>query len=472
MANIPGTNVPALSFGDAGFVAPQPAAVLAGVQTDISAAFGSTLSYSLTTPQGQISASEAALINNFNEIMVYFSNQTNPAFASGRMQDAIAAIYFLERQPAESTVLQCPCAGLENTVIPENAIITDTSGNTYLCEGGGTIPSTGSITLSFANKVAGPIPVPASNQVSIYQAIPGWDSVAVDSGVVGKDVESRAAFEQRRRDSVAGNSLGAIGSIIGAVSRVAGVTDFYGYDNGTSGPFVVDGVTVAANSIYICVLGGVDDDVAQAIISKKGPGCSYTGTTIVTTYDANPLYNAPIPYVVKFQRPVPLDVLFSVLIVNGPLVPADAVAQVQAAIIAAANGDDGGARARIGSTILAARYVTPVALLGSWAQISSLRVGSANTSVGQFTGVIAGTALTASAITGTIAVGQTLSSATGDIIAGTTIVSGAGSAWVVSISQTVGSQAMKSSVAASSQVAARADQNPVVQAANIAVALT
>lgn len=57
-----------------------------------------------------------------------------------------------------------------------------------------------------------------------------------------------------------------------------------------------------------------------------------------------------------------------------------------------------------------------------------------------FTGSITGTALTVSGVTGTIAVGQTLFGA--GVTAGTTITAGSGTAWTVSASQTVASEAM------------------------------
>ena len=90
------------------------------------------------------------------------------------------------------------------------------------------------------------------------------------------------AFEARRQDSVAGNSFGAIGAIIGAVAQVPGVVDYYGYDNGSSSPITVLGVTINANSVYVCTYGGANAAVAQAILSKKSGGCGYTGNVTVT----------------------------------------------------------------------------------------------------------------------------------------------------------------------------------------------
>ena len=78
---------------------------------------------------------------------------------------------------------------------------------------------------------------------------------------------------------------------------------------------------------------------------------------------------------------------------------------------------------------------------GSTGILYPLTSGTAvSTATCSFTGVISGSALTASAITGTIAIGQ-LITGTG-VTAGTTIISGSGTAWVVSVSQTVSSTAM------------------------------
>ncbi|MFA6903327.1 MAG: hypothetical protein WC236_09615, partial [Gallionellaceae bacterium] len=223
-----------------------------------------------------------------------------------------------------------------------------------------------------------PIACPATTLSQIYRAIPGWDSInnAAD-GVLGQDVESRSAFETRRQQSVAANSQGMLASVLGSVLNVAGVSDAYVTENNTSSPITITGVTLVANSIYVCVQGGVDLDVATAILKKKMPGCNYNGTTTVSVTDANPLYNPNFPtYSVKFQRPTPLAIKFAVSIANSASVPADAGAQIQNAIISAFSGGDGGPRARIGSTLFASRYYSTIAVLGSWAQIISVQIGT------------------------------------------------------------------------------------------------
>ena len=338
-----GTNVPGPTFGPNGFQIASGPAILTGTQLDIQQAFDTALNFALNTSQGQLASSEAADISNAQQLFAYYCNQVDPAYSSGRMQDAIARIYFLQRNPALPTVLQVNCtgggagAGVPLPVSPVPAQIVDNNGNIYSLTSTITLPGGGGTVIgSFACVTPGPIPVPAgANPIQIYKAIPGWDSVSLVSGVQGVNVESRQAFEGRRQDSVAGNSMGAIGSIIGAVAKVAGVIDYFGYNNNQSSPATVGGVTIAANAIYICVAGGSASAVAQAIFSKKGPGAPMTGTTTVTAYDNNPLYASPVPYEISFTIATPLQLLFAVTLVSGPNIPSNAASLIQNALIAA-----------------------------------------------------------------------------------------------------------------------------------------
>jgi len=436
------TNVPAPSFGVTGFVAPSEADVLAGVEADMNAAFGGNLNFdNQETPQGQLATSTTAIIGNANDTFVAITNQVDPAFAAGRMQDAIGRIYFITRNPSEPTVVQATCTGLPGVVIPEGAIAQATDENLYVCTQAGTIPAGGTIALSFSCSVNGPVPCPEGSLNVIYQAIPGWDSVTnLVDGVMGNDTETRQAFEARRAQSVAKNSVGSLTSVLGAVLGVANVLDAYATENDSASPATVGGATLAANSLYVAVVGGDVNAVAKAIWSKKAPGCAYNGNTTVVVQDNNSGYSPPFPsYNVTFEIPPPLPILFAVSIANGPQVPSNAIVLVQNAIIAAFAGADGGPRARIGSTIYASRFTAPIAALGSWALIISLRIGSNNDSDAvAFSGRIAATTLTVSeVISGSLAIGQTISDTTGLIIPGTKITGGSGVSWTVSASQTV-----------------------------------
>jgi hypothetical protein len=487
----PVTAVPQPTLGPNGYIAPAESAILTGVQSDINTSFNSDLNFGSTTnptPQGQLATTQAAEIGNVNDILLWYTNNIDPAYASGRMQDAIGRIYFIERLPALPTIVQALCSGLAGTVIPTGALATDTSGNQYVCTQGGTIPATGSITLSFSCTVPGPTACPADALNAIYRAVPGWDSIINPAdGVIGQNTESRAAFELRRQQSVAKNSFGAIGSIIGAVSEVAGVIDYAGYDNGSNSPTVYGGVTIAKNSIYICVAGGTTSAVAQAIWSKKSGGCSYNGNTTATAYDSNPLYPQPIPYSVTWETPAPLAVYFNVVLLNNPNVPANAATLVQNAIVNAFAGGDGGPRARINSTILATRFIAPILALGSWAQVVSIQIGSNNTPAAALTGSISGTKLQVSSVqSGTLQLGEFISGTVGGtaggtaggsgILPGTEITAFAGGtggtgAYTVNFSQTAPVQGLIAALANQNSVTVNLNQIPVIAPQQIAVSL-
>lgn len=472
------TNVPQPTFGPTGFVAPSEADILAGVQADINAAFGGGLNPGLSTPQGQLASSETAIIGDAYAVFLRFCNQVDPAFADGRMQDAIARIYFIQRIAGAPTTVQATCTGLTGVVIPVGALGKATDGNLYVCQQAGTIPSGGSIVLPFACQANGPIPCAAGSLNTIYQAIFGWDAITnVADGALGRNVETRAEFETRRSLSTAINSTGHLPAILGAVLQVDGVLDAYVDENNAAAPVTVGGVSIGANSLYICVLGGAAQDVADAIWSRKAPGCGYTGNTTVTVVDPSPQYLPPPPaYAVTFETPTIVD--FSVLVVmkNNAAIPSNALTLIRDAIISAFAGADGGSRAKIGSTVFASRYYGPVATLGAWAsQIVDIQLGVSGDAA-HFTGSVSGTTLTVSAVaSGALAVGQLIQDTLGNLTSGTTITAlGTGTGgigtYTVSATQTVSSEAMTATTLVNS-VLMDINQAPAVAANDIALAL-
>jgi hypothetical protein len=474
------TNVPPPQWTDTGFLIPSAADVLAGVTEDINEAFGGGLNPALDTPQGQLATSETAVIDEVNATFLKFTNQVDPAFATGRMQDAIARIYFLERNPSQPTVVQAVCNGLPGVSIPSGSLALAADGNQYLCTEDGVIGAGGTVTLPFECLVVGPIPCPAGSLNQIYRAIPGWDSINnPDDGVLGNNVEGRAAFEARRAASVALNSQGSLPSVLGAVLAVPNVIDAFVTENVSNNVQTIGGVSLYPNSLYVAVVGGNANDIAKAIWTRKAPGCAYNGNTTVTVYDQSPQYVPPYPaYRVSFEIPNPLAILFAVNIVNSNLVPADAATQIQNAIVTAFAGGDGGPRAKIGTKLFASRFYAPVAALGSWAQIISIEIGSNNNPAAVFTGAIAGNTLTVSAVaSGTLAVGQVISDTSGALKVGTTITAlgtgtGGTGTYIVSTTPNVSSESMVAAVPNLFDINVDIDQVPTVSPNDIIVTLS
>jgi len=368
------TNVPFPSFGPDGFTSPEELDILAGVARDFSDAFGGALNTNVSTPQGQLATSLAAVIGAFNDLFVDFTNQVDPAYASGRMQDAIARIYFLTRRAATPTLVTGTASGATGVIIPAGSLAKASDGTIYQSLSTATIPASGSVDIPFAALTTGPIACPAGSLNRIYRTVPGWDSITnTTDGTIGQYQESRDAFEERRAASVAINANGILPAIRGAVLNVPGIADAYVTENATASAVTIGTQTIAARTLYVCVEGGTDDDVARAIWTKKAPGCGYTGSTSVTVADTNSGYVTPPTYTVKFQRAASLAANFAISIANKPDVPSDAVAQIQAAVTAAF-----GPLARIGQTLYASSFVSPIAQLGPWARVLTVTINGVN----------------------------------------------------------------------------------------------
>lgn len=286
------TSVPSVTFGPTGFVSPVDSAILAGVQADQNSALGGNLNQGLTTPQGQLASSEAAIISECYGLFGAITQGVDPAYASGRMQDAIGRIWYLTRIPAASTVVTATCSGLNGTFIPINAKAVDMAGNIYLAIQSGTI-SGGTVSLEFACQTTGPIVCITGALNQIYQAIPGWDSITNPApGVVGRNVESRADFETRRAQSVALNATGQTGAVLANVLAVSGVLDGYALENplAVNSGAVFTG-SVSGNTLTVTAVTSGTIAIGQIItgtgvtsgseISSLGTGTGGTGTYIL-----------------------------------------------------------------------------------------------------------------------------------------------------------------------------------------------
>ena len=373
------TNVPALAFVQTGITAPDEVDILDGVLSDLDTAFGGGLNKQLSTPQGQWATSLAAVIADKNAQIVQMSNNFNPDTADGIWQDALGRIYFLTRLAAQSTVVTVTVNGLVGTVIPAGTLVKDTNGNTYAFTGAVTIGDSGLADGEVQNVASGPIPCAAGTLTQVFQSVAGFDTITnAADGTLGRDVETRADFETRRKASVAANAKGTPESIYANVFAVADVLDCYVLDNPT-GSVVTKGSTnysMLANSVYVAAVGGVDADIAKAIWQKKDLGCSMNGNTSVTVEDQSG-YSYPYPaYTVKFQRPSSLPIKFAVQVAANSSLPSNYSDLVKAAIVARFNGTDGTTRERIGSYIYSSRYYGAVQSVSSIASILSILIGT------------------------------------------------------------------------------------------------
>lgn len=403
------TNVPPITWSTTGIVVPPEASVLAGVQADINQAFGGNLNFeNLQTPQGQLSSSIAAAISNCYALFSQLVNGMDPDLNSGFMQDTIGRIYFMNRSPGTGTVVACTCIGLAGTPIPtgspSNPQAKDTAGNLYYCVQGADILTGGSITLNFANCVVGPIGCPEGTLTGIYQTVPGWDQITNPAaGDLGSYVQSPEAFEYQREQSVAANAQGFLAAVFGAVSGLSGVIAVFCIENDSDAAvdYGPTGYPLAANSIYVGVIGGTPSAIAQAIFTKKSPGCPQNGNQTVTVYDTTYPAGEQPAYSVKYNIPNSVGMSCTVTLGSSTGLPSNINTLIQNAILAlfqsGTQGPPAIAPAGIASLIIAANYFAPVLATSSGLPLLSITWGTLFSGTGSVTD--SSTTLTISAVT-------------------------------------------------------------------------
>lgn len=373
------SNVPQLKITATGVTIPQSVDIRTGVLADTNQAFGGELDVvTPSTPQAYLADNLTQNIVDANAQVAYFVNQVDPANAEGRMQDAIARIYFLDRNGATASLVQATCVGQVGVTLPAGMLAQDDFGNLWVSTDSATFPSGGSAVIPFACQTLGPVELGIGQLTRIAQAYNGWDAITnLNSAYVGNSTESRAQFETRRKEYVSANAHGSTTSIRSAVWGVDGVLDVFAYDNFTNSVMLY-GCTnypIAPHSIYVGVLGGESEDVAKAIWTKKDCGCDMNGNTSVVVQDKDG-YSYPYPqYTIKFHRPTATPIKFSIQLANNSSLPSNITQLTKDAIRATFNGENGAQRARMGGTIFASNFYAAVASVGASVSILQIKVG-------------------------------------------------------------------------------------------------
>lgn len=322
-----------------GTVVPDTADQLAQVQSEYRAAFGADLIVDPETPQGVLITAETAARDAVARNNATLANQINPNLAGGIFLDAILALTGVERTPAtRSTISGAALTGIPGTVIPAGSQATTTAGDVWQTIATVTLDGSGNATADFESVEYGPISATAGSLNSITSLVLGWETVTnANAATLGTLEQSDQAARALRRNTLAAQGIALPLAIASALYLVEGVKSLAFRENVTSAPITIDGVTLVAHSIYACVDGGTDADVAAALLANKSLGADWNGTTTVNVTDPS----SGQVYPVKFSRPVAVPVKVEVT-VRGTAGLSDVIGAVRAAVLAYANGEQDG----------------------------------------------------------------------------------------------------------------------------------
>lgn len=275
-----------------GIVVPDTSQIKADVENEFRSALGQDLDTSASTPQGRLIEAETVARKRVIENMALLANMMNKDQAFGIWLDSLGSTFGVERIGATRTRVSCTLTGTEGTVIPENAQAQDTKGNIYYLENSVTIGESGTATADFLCMEKGAIECQANTLTEIVTAVIGWDSITNNNdGQKGYNEESDNEYRQKFGTKQY-QGKGLTDDVRSAILSVDGVKSCYVKSNGKS---IVEtivnerdstkNITLPAHSLYVCVDGGDNDDVARAIFNTYSIGCDFATSnneTVVT----------------------------------------------------------------------------------------------------------------------------------------------------------------------------------------------
>lgn len=288
-----------------GVIVPDTAVLLDEVQTEYKAVFGSNLIVDPSTPQGVLITAEALARDTVVRNNAALANQINPNIAGGVFLDAICALTALQRDTATKSYVLCQLTGVAGTVIPEGSQARTAENNIFESTAQVTLNGGGTAEVLFQSVEFGPIPASAGTLDNIVSNVLGWETVNnADDAVLGKTEQTDQSLRALRKVTLANQGVALPEAIISALYNVPEVRSLSFRENIAATTQTIDGIEMVAHSIYACVDGGTDSDVAEALLANKSLGSNWNGSEEVTVVEPS----SGQSYIVKFARPIIIPV--------------------------------------------------------------------------------------------------------------------------------------------------------------------
>lgn len=298
-----------------GVIIPDTSGILTTVQGEYQDAFGQDLVVTPDTPQGVLISTDsiaraAAASNNAN-----VANQINPNVAGGTFLDAIMAMTGQQRVVQTQTqVPNVAITGAAGTVIPQGSIAQTAAGDQFQTLDSVTLPSNGQALVNFASVQYGAIPCAIGALTQIVSNILGWETVNNGTaGTLGTTTQSDQAARALRQNTLGFQGVALPVAITSALYNVPGVTSLWFQENVSDTTQTINGISMVPHSIYACVSGGSETDIAAALLENKSAGCAWNGSTTVNVVEPA----SGQTYAVQFDIPEQIGILITVNTTNG-----------------------------------------------------------------------------------------------------------------------------------------------------------
>lgn len=318
-----------------GTIVPDTGDILSDVQTEFKNAFGNDIIVTSDTPQGVLIAAETRARDAVVRNNAALANQINPNLAGGVFLDAVCALTDLQRAKATRSLVTATLSGVAGTVVQSGVRAQTTNGDIFISIQTVTIGSGGTANAIFRAEEYGPIGAAPGSLTEILDVVLGWDAITnAGAATLGKERQSDQSLRALRRVTLADQGVALPEAITSALYKVEGVKSLKFRENVTNATATIDGVSLVDKSIYVCIDGGADGEIAAALLENKSLGCNWNGGVTVNRID--PVSGQT--YVVKFARPVAKPIYVRVYVKSFSVL-VDPIITTKAAIMAYVNGE-------------------------------------------------------------------------------------------------------------------------------------
>lgn len=313
-----------------GVITVDTTSIKADFQEAYKGALGADLDLDDSTPHGQLIINDTKMVTTAMGEVVKIANSFSVYYATGAALDVAAAFFGYYRKQGVGTVVSAILSGSKGTIIPEGSKASNGTFEFVLLDTI-TIGDDGTVTGEFQCTEAGKNPCPAGTLTTIVDQVEGWDSINNPSdGVQGYLTENDNEFRYR----VTANWLNIrarsiLGAIIDNIYALPNVINVLGRENMGDAEIEIDGIILKPHSIYLCILGGNDSDIAQVIAQQKTLGAGVNGNTNITYYDPDVDYD--YEYIIQRREVVDIDV--QVQYAKNNFTPADVDTQIENLIL-------------------------------------------------------------------------------------------------------------------------------------------
>lgn len=220
------------------------------------------------------------------ELLQYIASQLDPDQAEGIWLDYICKLNNITRIKATKTTIPIIVTGTAGTTknTSEVIIVDETTDEYYINKNPFVIDEDGTANVDFEATSWGEILALSTSNYSLKTPSSGITSVAYNTSgtmTLGRATETDEELRYRREESTTYTASSILSSIKAAVLQLDEVTYINVYENDTMN--TVDGIPPKA--FEVVVEGGDEDEIAEAILSRKPTGIQAYGATIKTVSD-------------------------------------------------------------------------------------------------------------------------------------------------------------------------------------------